>query len=73
VQLLQESAHVFTDGIFGPNTRAAVNRMTASVLYRRLCAARVRLYGQIITKNPSQAIFAAGWANRAAEFIEGGP
>lgn len=70
VQLLQESARVFTDGIFGPNTRDAVNRMTAGVLYRRLCAARVRLYGQIVTKNPSQAVFAAGWANRVAEFIE---
>jgi lysozyme family protein len=73
VQLLQEAARAFTDGIFGPNTRDAVNRMTAGVMYRRLCAARVRLYGQIITKNPSQAVFAAGWANRVAEFIEGGP
>jgi lysozyme family protein len=73
VKLLQHAAHVFTDGIFGPNTREAVNRMTASALYRRLCAARVRLYGEIITKRPSQAAFAAGWANRVAEFIEGGP
>lgn len=73
VQLLQEAAHMFTDGILGPNTKAAVNRMTAAVLYKRLCAARVRLYGQIITKNHSQAVFAAGWANRVAEFIEGGP
>jgi lysozyme family protein len=70
VLLLQEAAHVFTDGILGPNTRAAVNRMTAAALYRRLCAARVRLYGQIITKNPSQSVFAAGWMNRIAEFIE---
>lgn len=70
VQLLQESAHVFTDGIFGPNTRDAVNRMTAALLYRRLCAARVRLYGQIITKNPSQSVFAAGWCNRVADFIQ---
>lgn len=70
VLLLQEAARVFTDGIFGPNTKDAVNRMTAAVLYRRLCAARVRLYGQIITKNPSQAVFAAGWCNRVAEFIQ---
>jgi lysozyme family protein len=73
VKLLQTAARVFPDGIFGPNTRDAVNRMTPSVLYRRLCAARVRLYGQIITKNPSQAVFAAGWSARVAEFIEGGP
>lgn len=73
VKMLQEAAHAFPDGIFGPNTKQAVNRMTAAVLYRRLCAERVRLYGQIITKNPSQAVFAAGWASRVAEFIEGGP
>lgn len=73
VKLLQNAARVFPDGIFGPNTKDAVNRMTSSVLYRRLCAARVRLYGDIITGRPSQAVFAKGWANRVAEFIEGGP
>jgi lysozyme family protein len=70
VQLLQEAARVFTDGVLGPATEAAINRMTPSVLYRRMCAARVRLYGTIITKDPSQAVFAAGWANRVATFIE---
>lgn len=73
VKLLQAAARVFTDGIFGAVTRDAVNRMTAAVLYRRLCAARVRLYGEIITKRPSQAVFASGWMNRAAEFIEDSP
>lgn len=69
VKLLQEAARVFTDGIFGNNTRDAVNRMTAAVLYRRLCAARVELYGEIVTNNPTQAVFAKGWAKRVAEFI----
>jgi lysozyme family protein len=69
VKLLQEAARVFTDGIFGPNTRDAVNRMTPAVLYRRLCAARVEFYGDIITNNPTQAVFAKGWAKRVAEFI----
>lgn len=70
VLLLQQAARVFTDGILGPNTKQAVNRMTPGVVYRRLCAARVRFYGQIITRNPSQATFAFGWANRVAQFIE---
>lgn len=70
VKLLQVAARVFPDGAFGPKTEAAVNRMTPSALYARLCAARVRFYGQIITNNPSQAVFAAGWAARIAEFIE---
>lgn len=70
VTLLQKAARVFPDGIFGPNTKAAVNRMTAAPLYRRLCAERAKFYGAIVTKNPSQAVFAAGWMNRLAEFIE---
>lgn len=70
VKLLQLAARVFPDGILGLKTEEAVNRMTPSALYARLCASRVRYYGQIIAKDPSQAVFAAGWANRIAEFIE---
>lgn len=73
IKLLQQAAHVFADGILGPKSLAAVNRMTPAALYRRLCAERVRLYGRIITKDPSQAVFAAGWCNRVAEFIEESP
>lgn len=70
VKLLQLAARIFPDGILGPKTEEAVNRMDADVLYRRLCAARVRLYGQIIRKDFTQHVFAEGWANRVAEFIE---
>lgn len=69
-KLLQQAAHVFPDGKLGPVSVAAVNRMTAAALYRRLCAQRARLYGEIITRNPSQAAFAAGWMNRLAAFVE---
>lgn len=71
VKLLQNAARVFPDGRFGPQTRAAVNRMAAPAMYRRLCAQRAKFYGQIITRDPSQAVFASGWMNRLAEFIEG--
>lgn len=70
VKMLQQAARVFPDGIFGPNTKAAVNRMTASVLYCRLCAARIRFIGDLLRRDQSQHVFAAGWANRVAEFIE---
>lgn len=84
VKLLQNAVRVFPDGILGPKTREAVNRMTPSVVYKRLCAQRVRLYGEIVSNDPElkraiaagfklQAVFAKGWNNRAAEFIEGGP
>lgn len=70
IKMLQRAARVFPDGVLGPKSKAEVNRMDASALYRRLCAERAKFYGQIITKNPSQAVFAAGWMNRLAEFIE---
>lgn len=84
VKFLQSAAHVFVDGIFGPQTRDAVNRMTTAALYRRLCAARVRFYGAIVAHDPElvraklagmdlQAENALGWANRIAEFIEESP
>lgn len=41
------------------------------IAFLAIIAKRIRFYGQIITKNPSQAVFAAGWMNRVADFIEG--
>lgn len=70
VKLLQLAARVFPDGSLGVKTETAVNRMTPAALYARLCAARVRFYGQIIRKDSTQHVFAEGWANRVAEFIE---
>lgn len=82
VKFLQLAARAFPDGIFGPKTKDAVNRMTAAVLYRRACAQRVRFYGALISHDPElvraklagydlQAENGLGWANRIAEFIEG--
>jgi lysozyme family protein len=70
VKLLQLAARVFPDGILGLKTEAAVNRMAPTALYARLCAARIRFYGQIIRRDSTQHVFAEGWANRVAEFIE---
>lgn len=70
VKLLQVAARVFPDGALGPKTESAVNRMTPTALYARLCAARVRFYGQLIRRDSTQHVFAEGWANRVAEFIE---
>lgn len=38
--------------------------------YVKLLSRRIRFYGQIISKNQSQSVFAAGWLNRVSEFIE---
>lgn len=70
VKMVQYAARIFPDGIFGPDTETAANRLNPSVLYHRICAARVRKYGEIITKDHTQSVFASGWLNRAASFIE---
>ena len=70
IRWLQKIAGVPADGILGPVSLGAVNRLDSDVLYRRLVAERCRFYGRLITRKPSQAVFAAGWANRLAAFIE---
>lgn len=71
-KLLQRAVGIRDDGVFGPVTKQAVAQADFNGLYRRLCAERVRFRGRIISGDPSQAIFAAGWANRDAIFIERG-
>lgn len=67
---LQREVGVVPDGVVGPKTLAAVNAYAdQDRLYRRILARRARFYGRIITRRPSQAVFAAGWMNRLAEFI----
>ena len=39
------------------------------VMYKLLLIKRIKFFGTIITNNPSQAVFAAGWMNRVTEFI----
>jgi lysozyme family protein len=40
------------------------------VLYKLLLKKRMRFYGEIITKRPQNAEFAAGWMIRLSEFVE---
>jgi lysozyme family protein len=68
--LLQRAAGVKDDGDFGPVTLEAVNHADGRALYLRLCAARARFYGKIVTHDPTQAKFDAGWMDRLADFIE---
>lgn len=70
IKWLQAIAGVTQDGVLGPVTADAINRMDGQTVYKRLLAQRVRSYGRLVTDDPTQARFAAGWANRAAEFIE---
>lgn len=67
---LQSLLGVKVDGQLGPITAEAINRRSmASNLYNEFLAARIRYYGEIITGNPSQAVFAKGWMVRATSFL----
>jgi Glycosyl hydrolase 108 len=39
-------------------------------VYSRLLAHRIRFYGHLISKTRSQAVFAGGWMNRVASFLD---
>lgn len=65
----QKAVGAVEDGIIGPNTLAAAAEIPATSIYLNILAYRIRFYGAIVTRDPSQAVFASGWNNRAAKFI----
>ena len=73
VKWLQHAARVKEDGVIGPVTLAAVNEKDGRALYRAILARRLRFFGAILRRRPEQAVFAHGWLNRAAEFVEAVP
>lgn len=70
IRAVQRAAGVVADGIFGPDTEAAVNRFDVRMLLRLLVAQRLRHLGRIITRDPRQSAFASGWMNRVASILE---
>lgn len=72
-QWLQTALRLTADGIIGGSTVAAMLAADAKQVYRKVLASRVRYYGRLVTDNPKQAVFSAGWANRAASFVEACP
>ena len=69
-RLLQSASGVGVDGKIGPQTRKSVLEASSVELASAFMAARVSLIGSIITRQPSQAVFAHGWMNRMGEFIK---
>lgn len=78
---LQAAVGAKQDGRVGPITLAAVNAADPLATFLTLIANRVRLFGRLVSQDPElrearragfrlQAEFAAGWNNRAAEFLD---
>jgi len=71
VKWLQEALGVTVDGVIGSKTREAIAKADQNILYSKVLAAHLRHLGRLITNDPEQSVFAAGWMNRMAEFVEG--
>lgn len=67
---LQRACGAKQDGVLGPKTAEAVNDSDWVMLSIRFLSYRVRFYGTIISHDHSQAVFAKGWMNRAAKWME---
>jgi len=66
---LQKTVGTVPDGIIGPKTVSCVQKAGEQDVYFRLIAERIQFYGQIVSKNHSQAIFTRGWLRRVTRFI----
>jgi len=74
VRLLQKAlGGLLMDGILGPVTMAAVQDSNPVLLYRKMLAERIRYLGEVIKARPSNSVFAKGWMERVAEFVENAP
>ncbi len=65
------------DGVVGPAVLAAVDRADPGQFWQAFLATRMRFYGQVIVgdarkrgRTEDDALNAAGWLNRLAEFME---
>jgi lysozyme family protein len=72
VRMLQQALGIVpVDGVLGPVTKAAIQNSNADWLYRKFLAERIRYLGEVIRSRPANAVFAAGWMNRVADFVDG--
>ncbi len=67
---LQEACGVAADGVVGPKTLAAANAARQGDRIRKaVLGMRLRFIGELISRDPSQAVFARGWLARVGEFL----
>lgn len=68
IKMLQMALRVNADGIIGKETLDALK--SSPGVRARMVAERARAYGRLLGAEPNQYVFAAGWMNRLAEWIE---
>lgn len=71
IRALQGRLGVTVDGIYGPETQAAVDAADRLLIARRIVAARLRSLGKLISAKPEQfGRYAGGWMSRVADQVE---
>lgn len=68
-RLVQQAVGARIDGLFGPDTARRVNLRGPASFHAALARERIRFLGRLISDDPTQAAFAAGWLNRATAFL----
>jgi len=63
-KFLQEALGLEIDGVFGPNTQAALNKHNNQATALKYLACRIAYRHQRVKKRPSQNVFLQGWLNR---------
>ena len=64
---LQRAAGVTADGVVGPVTIAKIKTLPVMALLNSVCQQREQFYRNIVSANPSQAKYLAGWLRRINE------
>ena len=67
---LQRALNVAPDGVLGPITLLALPHLDQRAVFARVLARRMRFIADILQRDPTQRVFAAGWINRLSEFME---
>lgn len=74
IEWLQQAAGLQADGVIGEQTKDLLIKLgmgtpKVRAFYRSVLAKRIGFYGEIISNNPREYVFAHGWANRVAYFV----
>ena len=69
MELQKALGNVDVDGVLGPQTLATLDGIYVPSINNRLVIQRVKMFGRIVKKDPSQLKYLNGWLNRALEFI----
>lgn len=70
IRALQKAVGVTVDGVIGRDTLDTINHFEVVSLLRLVVSQRLRYLGRLITNDPRQSAFAAGWLNRVATILE---